>query len=68
LVSFDKDSLHTLIQEFTARKQVKTGQLMNPLRLLVVGSNQGPGITDIAEILGKEEFLLRIKRGIEQLG
>jgi glutamyl-tRNA synthetase len=43
------------------------GQLMNPLRLLVVGGNYGPGMMDIAEILGKQEFLRRIRRGIEIL-
>jgi glutamyl/glutaminyl-tRNA synthetase len=41
------------------------GQLMNPLRLLVVGSNQGPGMMDIAEIIGKEEFLRRTRAGTE---
>lgn len=65
---FNKDSLHALVQEFTASKQVKTGMLMNPLRLLTVGSNQGPGMMDIAAILGKEEFLRRIRTGVEILG
>jgi hypothetical protein len=40
---------------------------MNPLRLLIVGNNQGPGIMDIAIILGKEEFLNRIETGLERL-
>ncbi len=65
---FNKDSLHGLIQDFTSRQNVKTGQLMNPLRLLIVGSSQGPGITDISEIIGKKEFLKRIRAGIEKLG
>jgi glutamyl-tRNA synthetase len=64
---FDKESLHGLIQEFTAKTGIKTGQLMNPLRLLVVGSNQGPGMTDIAELLGKEEFLGRLSAGLDRL-
>ena len=40
---------------------------MNPLRLLAVGSNQGPGMMDIAVLLGKEEFLKRIYRGIKNI-
>jgi len=40
---------------------------MNPLRLLVVGSNQGPGMTDIAAVLGKNEFVTRIKTGVIRL-
>jgi len=64
---FSKDALHGLIQEFTVKAGIKTGQLMNPLRLLVVGSNQGPGMTDIAGLLGKEEFLRRLSAGLDRL-
>jgi glutamyl/glutaminyl-tRNA synthetase len=46
---------------------MKMGELMNPLRLLIVGNNQGPGIIDIAAILGKEEFLKRIKTGLDRM-
>jgi glutamyl-tRNA synthetase len=67
LQDFSKDSLHQLVQEFTTEKQVKTGLLMTPLRLLVVGSNQGPGMMDIAGILGKQEFLARIHAGLAKL-
>jgi len=41
---------------------------MNPLRLLIVGSNQGPGMMDLAALLGKEEFMDRVKRGVMALG
>ncbi|MEI6433205.1 MAG: glutamate--tRNA ligase [Bacteroidota bacterium] len=64
---FTKDTLHTLVQEFTTQSGMKTGQLMNPVRLLIVGSNQGPGMMDIAEALGKAEFLERIRIGLEKL-
>jgi glutamyl-tRNA synthetase len=65
---FNKDTLHACVQEFTIKSGVKTGQLMNPLRLLVVGSNQGPGMMDLAEILGQDEFLARIRIGLEESG
>lgn len=58
------EELHQLVQDFTTRKGVKMGQLMMPLRLLVVGSNQGPGITEIAAVIGKEDFLFRISVGL----
>jgi glutamyl-tRNA synthetase len=67
LEPFDKETLHSLVQDFTLRKGMKMGQLMTPLRLLIVGSNQGPGMMDIAEILGKEEFLERIRAGLEKM-
>ncbi|MEI6900206.1 MAG: glutamate--tRNA ligase [Bacteroidota bacterium] len=64
---FNKDTLHDFIQDFIARRPMKMGQLMNPLRLLTVGSNQGPGMMDIADVLGKEEFLRRIRIGVEKV-
>ena len=64
---FNKDTLHDFVQDFVSRNQMKLGQLMNPLRLLVVGSNQGPGMMDIADVLGKEEFLSRIIKGLKKL-
>ncbi len=67
LEPFDKESLHRLVEEFTGSRKIKTGQLMNPLRLLVVGSNQGPGMMDIAVMLGKEEFLRRLYLGIKKI-
>ena len=67
LDEFNKDTLHLLVQDFTIRNGVKTGQLMNPLRLLMVGSSQGPGMMDLADILGKNEFLERISAGLEKM-
>jgi glutamyl-tRNA synthetase len=67
LQQFDNEHFHSLVQEFTASHNIKTGQLMNPLRLLVVGSNHGPGMMDIAVLLGKEKFLDRIKKGLRNI-
>jgi len=66
-MDFTADIFHTLVQDFTQKAGIKAGQLMNPLRLLLVGSNQGPGITDIAALLGREEFLARVRVGLERL-
>jgi len=63
---FNKEELHPFIQDFVARKSIKMGQLMNPLRFLTVGSNQGPGMLDIMLTLGEEEFLSRIDEGIRR--
>ena len=67
LEPFNKDNLHKLVEEFTSSRNIKTGQLMNPLRLLIAGSNQGPAMLDIAELLGKKEFLERIYRGLKNI-
>ena len=67
VAGWDHDHLHAFIQDFILRHNKKMGQLMNPLRLLIIGSNQGPGMIDLAEILGKQEFLSRITTGLEKL-
>jgi glutamyl-tRNA synthetase len=67
LVEWNKDNLHAMLEVFLAGHNAKMGQLMNPLRLLVVGDNQGPGMTDIAGILGKEETVRRIGVGLEKI-
>jgi glutamyl-tRNA synthetase len=67
LEPFDKEMLHQFVQNFITRKHMKMGQLMNPLRLLVVGSNQGPGMMDILYLLGKKESLARIEKGLERV-
>lgn len=59
------ESIHQLVQDFTSLTGVKMGQLMMPLRLLIVGSNQGPGMTEIAEVIGKEDFISRIEAGLQ---
>jgi glutamyl-tRNA synthetase len=65
LEPFDKETLHQFVQNFITNKQMKMGQLMNPLRLLIVGSNQGPGMMDILYLIGKEESLARIGKGLK---
>jgi glutamyl-tRNA synthetase len=67
ITEWGQNPLYAFIQDFISRKNMKMGQLMNPLRLLMVGNNQGPGIMDIAIILGKEEFLKRIETGLEKM-
>jgi glutamyl-tRNA synthetase len=67
ITEWGHDPIHEFIQDFITHKNIKMGELMNPLRLLLVGNNQGPGIIDIAVILGKEEFLKRIQTGLDEM-
>ena len=50
------------------QNQMPMGQVMPVLRLCLVGTNSGPGVFDIIEILGKEQTIVRIQRTIQQLG
>ena len=43
------------------------GNVMNAFRLTVVGECKGPHMFDITEMLGKEETISRVKKGIETI-
>ena len=67
ITEWNNDSVHGVVQEFITAQNIKMGQLMNPLRLLIVGGNLGPGMMDIAVTLGKDEFIRRIENGLRSL-
>ena len=43
---------------------VKVGPLVHPTRLAVTGSNAGPSLYHLLEVLGKEKVLERIDRAL----
>ena len=53
--------LETEFKELAAANQLKPGELMLPFRIMLVGGKFGPGVFEIAEIIGKEETIGRIK-------
>ncbi|MBN9382321.1 MAG: glutamate--tRNA ligase [Chitinophagaceae bacterium] len=48
-------------KEMAAAASIKPGDLLLPLRLMLVGGKFGPGVFDIAALLGPEETIRRIK-------
>lgn len=65
---YSNDALYESISKYISDKGVKTGYVMWPIRTAVSGKQMTPaGATEIMEVLGKEESLLRIKKGIELL-
>jgi glutamyl-tRNA synthetase len=67
LATFNLDTFHNLVQDYVKRNNIKMGQLMNPLRLLIVGSNEGAGMMEIADVLGKEGFISRVQTGLKMI-
>jgi len=59
--------LENNFKEITAVNEIKPGEVLLPLRVMLVGSKFGPGVFDIAEILGKEETIHRIKKLLEMI-
>lgn len=65
---YSNDALFGVISGYVERKGCKNGYVMWPLRTAVSGRQMTPaGATEIMEVMGKEETLRRIRRGIELL-
>ena len=63
-----EDSIHEVLFRLIAEKEVKNGFVLWPLRVAVSGKQFTPGGgIEICAILGKDEALKRIRKGIEQL-
>lgn len=68
LDDYSNDNLYQALLRYVEEKEVKNGYVMWPIRTAVSGKQMTPaGATEIMEILGKEETLLRIKKGIALL-
>jgi len=68
LDDYSNDSLYNTLLDYVAKKECKNGYAMWPVRTAVSGKQMTPaGATEIMEILGKEESLNRIRKGIEKL-
>lgn len=66
-IIWDASELEKVFKETAAAHQLKTGELMLPLRIMLVGGKFGPGVFDIAALLGKEETVGRIKNVLSLL-
>ncbi len=68
LDDYSNDSIYATISAFVAEKEYKNGYVLWPIRTAVSGKQMTPaGATEIMEIIGKEESIARIKKGIELL-
>lgn len=61
---FDAATLEMRLKATAAGLGVKVGILVHPTRLAVTGSNAGPSLYHLLEILGKEKVLARIDRAL----
>ena len=65
---YSNDGLYQLLLSYVEKKGCKNGYVMWPVRTAVSGKQMTPaGATEIMELLGKEETLRRIQRGIEKI-
>ena len=65
---YSNDALYQTLLKYVEQKGCKNGYVMWPIRTAVSGKQMTPGgATELMEVLGKEESLARISKGIELL-
>ncbi|MFH1773147.1 MAG: glutamate--tRNA ligase [Patescibacteria group bacterium] len=66
-INWTNDSIEEGIISYIQTKNDKVGDYLWPMRVALTGQQASPGPFDVAEVLGKDESLKRIKYGIEKL-
>ena len=64
---FNSENIETIVKEWITSKEIGFGKVMQPFRLSLVGAMKGPHLFDIAEMIGKQQTIDRIKKAIETL-
>ena len=57
---FSKENTEAVVRAWIEAEGYALGQVMNTLRLALVGAGKGPGMFDVTEFIGKVECLKRI--------
>jgi len=66
LQRFDAAEIETTLKTTAANLGVKAGAIVHPTRLAVSGSNIGPSLYHLLDVLGKEKALARIDRALSK--
>ncbi len=61
---FTKENIEHPLSDFIKTNGWQMGSVMNSLRLCLVGASKGPSVADIMTLLGKDESIKRIEKGI----
>lgn len=68
VANFSAENTELIVKEWIEKKGYNLGAIMNNFRLLIVGEPKGPHLFDIISLIGKQETINRLQRGIEKLG
>lgn len=70
LASLNEWSTHAIennFKELATAKAIKPGELQLPMRIMLVGGKYGPGVFDIASMIGKEATIQRINKALTDI-
>jgi glutamyl-tRNA synthetase len=61
------DNAEEFLMKYISDNELNMGQIMNSIRLAVVGDTKGVNMLDIMKILGKENIISRIRIAAEKI-
>ncbi len=65
---FRAQSIEQTLRDFAAVNNMKTKEIIHPLRVFVTGREGGPGLFETLELVGKERCIERIQRILSNQG
>ena len=65
--TFIAENIENSIKDYLFEKNLGMGQVMNVIRLSLVGSNKGPDLFTIIELIGKKEVVKRVNSAINRI-
>lgn len=68
ITNWTHEAIEASFNEVMAAQGLKKGDVLLPLRIMLVGGKYGPGVFHIAEMVGKEEVRDRVSNAITLLG
>lgn len=67
LEEFSAGKIHESLHQFIESNAYNFGQVMNCLRLSMVGTSKGPDLPVIMEFLGKKDVIFRIEKAVKTI-
>lgn len=68
LSDFSEREIEGATRTLSGQLGISTGKLIHPTRLALSGTNVGPGLFEMMDVLGQETCIRRMKTGLERLG
>ncbi len=65
---FTAENTEKAVKKWIEEKEYGMGAVMNAFRLLIVGALKGPHLFDIIALIGQEETVERMEKGLHELG
>ncbi len=62
---FDRDAVERLIRGLAADLGIASGEIIHPARVALTGKTVGPGLFELAALLGKDRVIKRLDRAID---